>query len=275
MSRYYLLTIPRADWEKPDELPQGCAYLKGQLERGEGGFEHWQVLVCTTRKSRCSGVKALFTRTTHVEPTRSAAANDYVWKDDTCVDPGTRFELGALPLNRSSGKDWDAIWESAKRGRYGDIPADVRIRCYSTLTKIAKDHMEPVAMEREVYVYWGDTGTGKSRRSWAEAGLKAYPKEPTTKFWDGYRGQEHVVIDEFRGVIDISHLLRWLDRYPVCVECKFGAVEFNAQKIWITSNLNPRDWYPNADEETKAALRRRFTRVVHFGKGLEPFDQAE
>jgi len=35
---------------------------------------------------------------------------------------------------------------------------------------------------------------------------------------DGYRGQEHVVFDEFRGGIDISHVLRWFDRYPVIVE---------------------------------------------------------
>lgn len=268
MSRYFLLTIPAGDWQKPDELPQGTTYLKGQLERGAGGFEHWQLVVCTARKSRCSALKALFTRTTHVEPSRSAAANAYVWKDDTCVDPDTRFELGSLPTQRSSAKDWDAVWDSAKRGRYDEIPADIRVRCYGTLTKIAKDHMSPVGMARTVHVFWGDTGTGKSRRAWDEAGLNAYPKEPTTKFWDGYRGQQHVVIDEFRGVIEISHLLRWLDRYPVCVECKFGAVEFHATTIWITSNLSPDDWYPNADTETKAALRRRFASVVHFQKGL-------
>lgn len=117
--------------------------------------------------------------------------------------------------------------------------------------------MQPSAQEKVVKVFWGKTGTGKSRRAWEEAGWDAYPKDPNTKFWDGYQHQENVVIDEFRGKIDISHMLRWLDRYPVIVECKFGAVSFNARKIWITSNKNPRDWYPDLDSETVDALLRR------------------
>lgn len=44
------------------------------------------------------------------------------------------------------------------------------------------------AVERVVQVYWGTTGTGKSHRAWAEAGITAYPKDPLSKFWDGYRG---------------------------------------------------------------------------------------
>lgn len=113
-------------------------------------------------------------------------------------------------------------------------------------------------------MFWGATGTGKSRRAWDEAGLSAYPKDPRTKFWDGYRGQENVVIDEFRGAIDISHMLRWLDRYPVIVEVKGSATVLSAKKIWITSNISPDDWYPDLDAETKAALRRRFQQVIHF-----------
>jgi hypothetical protein len=106
-------------------------------------------------------------------------------------------------------------------------------------------------------VYWGHTGTGKSRRAWDEAGIGAYPKDPRSKFWDGYRNHEHVVIDEFRGGIDISHILRWFDRYPVVVEVKGSSVVLSATHIWITSNIDPRQWYPELDEETLAALLRR------------------
>jgi len=80
-------------------------------------------------------------------------------------------------------------------------------------------------------------------------------------------GQENVVLDEFRGGIDISHLLRWFDRYPVIVEVKGSSVVLKATKIWITSNISPDDWYPELDAETKAALRRRLT-VTHFSAGL-------
>lgn len=123
--------------------------------------------------------------------------------------------------------------------------------------------MQAVAVQREVKVYWGRTGAGKSRRAWEEATFDAYPKDPRSKFWDGYRGQDRVVIDEFRGGIDISHMLRWLDRYPVVVEVKGSSVVLKATNIWITSNIHPNDWYPTLDQETKNALLRRL-QITHF-----------
>jgi hypothetical protein len=117
-------------------------------------------------------------------------------------------------------------------------------------------------MERQVYVFTGRTGTGKSRRAWDEAGFSAYPKDPRSKFWDGYRDQKHVVIDEFRGGIDISHILRWLDRYPVLVEIKGSSTPLVAEKIWITSNLHPEQWYTDIDTETMNALLRRLQITV-------------
>lgn len=98
---------------------------------------------------------------------------------------------------------------------------------------------------------------------WQEAGSQAYVKDPRTKWWDGYVDQEHVIIDEFRGAIAIDHLLRWLDKYPVNVERKGGQIALLAKKIWIASNLSPDQWYPDLDEATKAALKRRI-KVTHF-----------
>lgn len=258
---YWLLTIPHADFLP--YKPPNVAYITGQLESGgTTGYLHWQLLVAFDKKVRLASVKKTFGNGIHAELSRSAAARDYVWKDDTAI-ANTRFELGEFKLRRNNAKDWDAIKTAAKEGRLDDVPADVYIRSYNSLKRIAVDHMQPLGIERQVCVYWGRTGAGKSRRAWEEAGLGAYPKDPRSKFWDGYRGQEHVVIDEFRGGIDIAHLLRWFDRYPVIVEVKGSSVVLSAKKIWITSNLSPDDWYPDCDQETKAALRRRL-QVTHF-----------
>lgn len=137
------------------------------------------------------------------------------------------------------------------------IPADVRVRCYNQICRIATRYARGVGVERHVYVFYGPTGTGKSQTAWQEAGPDAYPKDPRTKWWDGYVGQEHVVIDEFRGNIDIAHVLRWFDRYPVLVENKGGTIPFRATKIWITSNLAPEAWYLDLDKMTLDALLRR------------------
>lgn len=269
--RYWLLTIPRASWEPPRELgdlrdPTGnpvVSWCAGQLEVAPTtGYEHWQVAVAFTRTHRLAGVKRVFTRDTHAELSRSAAVDDYVHKDDTAV-ANTRFQLGSRPTKRNSAKDWDAIWKSASSGDLGTIPADIRVRHYRSLRTIGGDYSRCLPIERTCFVFWGISGTGKSRRAWEEAGMDAYPKDPRTKFWDGYTGEAHVVIDEFRGGIDIAHLLRWLDRYPVRVEIKGSALPLVTTTFWITSNLDPMLWYPDVDGDTRNALMRRL-KITQF-----------
>lgn len=257
-----MLTIPGHEFVP--YLPAGTVYIKGQREVGAGGFDHWQIVVNLRQPSRLAAVKRLFGDSTHAEPTKSDKALEYVWKEETRV-ANTSFELGTKPINRSEPKDWQAIRDAAVSGRLHDVPPDIFVRCYHQLSSIGKDNLQPLAIERECFVFWGKTGTGKSRRAWAEASLEAYPKDPRTKFWDGYREHANVVIDEFRGDIDIAHMLRWLDRYPVIVEVKGGSRVLRAERFWITSNLDPRAWYPSADEETKLALLRRLT-ITHFDR---------
>lgn len=259
---YWIATVPHDDWQPA--IPQGADYIIGQSEigRGETGYRHWQFLVHFPTKISLRQLKSVLPGRGHYELTRSDAARVYVTKADTRVD-GTEFELGQLPFRRNVAKDWEAIWMAAKSGRFDDIPADIRVNSYRNLRAISTDFLVALPIEKLVKVYWGVTGSGKSRAAWGEAGFDAFPKDPRSKFWCGYQGQKNVVIDEFRGGIDIGHLLRWLDRYPVIVEVKGGAQAFRAENVWITSNLNPNDWYPELDVDTLAALRRRLA-ITHF-----------
>lgn len=263
MSKYFLLTLPAKQHVfAPSSLPLGVSFMRGQLELSDDTqLLHWQFVVYLSQKQRVSFVKKLFP-TAHIEVSRSKAVDEYVWKEHTRVE-ATCFELGSRPMRRDSAKDWEDIWDHAKAGTFLNIPADVRVRAYSTLRRIEKDYMVAQPIERKVNVFWGTTGTGKSRRAWDEAGFDAFPKDPNTKFWDGYSGHEHVVIDEFRGNISISNLLRWFDRYPVCVEVKGGSTVFKSTEIWVTSNIPPSKWYPTLDSETYQALERRLA-ITHF-----------
>lgn len=257
---FWLLTIPHHQFTP--WLPPCCSWIRGQLELGESGFLHWQVLVAFSEKKSLVQVRAVF-GPVHSELSRSEAASAYVFKDDTRIE-GTKFEFGSKPFRRNSRPDWDAIWASAVSGAIADVPTNLRLVHYRTLRQVAADHSRPVAIDRRVFVFWGVTGTGKSRRAWEEAGLDAYCKDPRSKFWCGYQDQQHVILDEFRGGIDPSHVLRWLDRYPCIVEVKGSSRPLLATTIWITSNVSPDDWYPELDAETRLALRRRFSLVVHF-----------
>lgn len=258
---HWILTIPRDDWNVPVSLPTGLSFLRGQLEQGEGGYFHWQVYAVLCKKSTLGAVKNLFCHSAHCELTRSQAARDYVWKEETRV-ADSQFEFGELPMRRQDPTDWEKVVTDAKLGNFESIPCDVLVRCYHQLRSIRNDSAVAVGVIRSCKVYWGPTGTGKSRRAWDEAGVDAFPKDPRTKWWDGYTGQENIIINEFRGSIDIAHLLRWLDRYPVRVEAKGQSLPLRGSQFWITSNISPSLWYPELDDETKGALMRRLE-VTH------------
>lgn len=263
--RWWILTIPFADWSVPAELPELVSYLHGQQEVGYGrqSYHHWQLFCITVRKTSLIQIKSVFTNSTHAELTRSEAAEEYCLKDDSAI-PGTRFELGIKPFKRNDDRDWERVFELARNGDIMGIPASIRIQHYSTLRKIGADFASPQGVCRTIRVYWGRTGTGKSRRAWMEAGTDAFAKDPRSKFFYGYKGERKIVIDEFRGGIDIGHVLRWFDRYPVHVEYKGYSGPLVADEIWITSNLHPIAWYPDLDAESYNALMRRFEVVEEF-----------
>lgn len=121
----------------------------------------------------------------------------------------------------------------------------------------------------EVVVYWGPPGTGKTRRAQFEAGSNAYwLRKPISKngalWFDGYEGQEVVVIDEFYGWIARDFMQRMCDRYPLMVEIKGSAVHFLSKKVIITSNQDPKDWWKIG----LGAMERRIEHMEYMGDVL-------
>lgn len=197
---YWLGTLPEDAFVPICPLPIRVQYLRGQLEIGHNtGFRHWQLLLVLSSKQRLSFVTATFPGG-HWELSRSSAATDYVWKEETRVE-GTQFEFGIRKLKRNSSTDWDTVRTLAKTGNFDDIPSDIFIRCYHQLRSISNDAAFPIPIVRTSVLYWGKSGTGKTRRAFEEAGALCYFKDPRTKWWCGYRGEEHVIFDEFRGTV--------------------------------------------------------------------------
>lgn len=158
-SQWFLLTVPGADFVP--FLPEGVGYIIGQRELGAGGFDHWQICAHLLTKQTVTFVRRLFGGRAHVEPSRSAAARDYVWKEDTRVE-GTQFELGHVPTRRNSQVDWELVWASATTGEISAIPAQLRVCHYRSLRTIQSDYAKTPGMVRDCSLYWGRTGTGKT-----------------------------------------------------------------------------------------------------------------
>lgn len=122
---------------------------------------------------------------------------------------------------------------------------------------------------REISIdyYWGDTNTGKSHRAREEnPGIFSISEGITGMWWTGYRGQEAVLFDDFRGTIPLHILLKYLDKYPVQVPVHCGYKWLRATKIVITSNIALDELYKNTDERSKTALWRRINNIVFFDK---------
>ena len=119
------------------------------------------------------------------------------------------------------------------------------------------------------------SGTGKSRwvaATWPDAFWKA----PESKWWDGYSGQETVVLDDFKDyAMPLVELQRLLDWYPLWVEVKGGSVPMLAKRYVLTANTSPEDWYLKAD--VHCTIWRRVTdfaakhgRLIHCMDGWTP-----
>lgn len=133
---------------------------------------------------------------------------------------------------------------------------------YRLVMSEAKDRDQP-----KVVVFWGPPGTGKSHKAkeivknnggghWWRSG------NGDNDWWDGYDPIRHpvVVLDDFKGGIKYTTLLRMCDKYPLQVETKGSTRRFTPKIIVITSNLPPNQWYfqnqQDANHDSSALLRR-------------------
>lgn len=112
--------------------------------------------------------------------------------------------------------------------------------------------------------YYGKTGVGKSLKAFEEFDPDTHYVWPRDGhglgWWDGYIGQETVILNDFRGEIRYNIILDLVDRYPTSVPRRNRRpMPFVSKLVIITSSLHPRDIYVHREEEDSLEqLYRRF-----------------
>lgn len=140
---------------------------------------------------------------------------------------------------------------------------------YRRSFQIYRSLVEKVRSEpTELHILWGEPGTGKTRSVW-ESGLSVYavPQPNGGSVWfDGYQGEEAVLLDDFYGWIPLHLLLKLADRYPLQVPVKGGMVNFSSKRLYVTSNKSWEDWYNWAEfgSALRGAFQRRIVKCTHF-----------
>lgn len=130
------------------------------------------------------------------------------------------------------------------------------------IEKLIYHHKLPRNHAMQVEIYWGETGTGKTRKAFEEN--KDLYIKPFGQWWNGYEGQECVLIDDYDGYLNFREFLQLTDRYPHQVPTKFGFRQFTSKKIIFTSNIDPVLWYSDQENSSLGAFKRRITRVIKF-----------
>ncbi|AUM61791.1 Rep [uncultured virus] len=263
-SRAFCITINNPE---SNELPifPGERYVIWQLEKGKNGITHIQGYIELSSPQRISAIKAIIPRA-HIEVrggTREKA-RDYCRKEDTRIEgPFERGNFGAGGAGRRN--DLIEIKSKIDEGKDELSISQEHFETWSRNYKAFREYKKLITPKRRVkprvIVLWGESGTGKTTRCINEGGEDAYWKDPD-EWWDGYEGQKTIVLDDFYGWLKYSVMLRLLDRTPLNVGFKGGKAAMVAETIFITSNDNPRDWYPNVPN--KKALLRRIDEEVRY-----------
>lgn len=88
--------------------------------------------------------------------------------------------------------------------------------------------------------------------------------------FDGYKGQDVVVFEEFRSSLCIQEMLKLIDGYPVELPCRYNNKTACYTKIFIISNIPLSQQYCNIqmhEHESYRAFLRRIGCVAHYVDG--------
>lgn len=86
----------------------------------------------------------------------------------------------------------------------------------------------------------------------------------TPEWWDGYDGEETLLIDEFYGQLKVSRMLALLDGYQCRLPVKGNFTYAQWTKVYITSNTKASEWYTNIPVQVSDALQRRISDEIEF-----------
>lgn len=211
-SRNYCFTLNNPTPQHVQSLQDIAAevrYIIFQKERGANGTLHIQGYLQFAVPRTLKGCKRFLPHGTHIEVARGSPEQNisYCSKLDTRANPeeapftrgefvqqGTRNDLKTFALSIKNGTSDLELLEN--------FPTEY-FRFSRVIDRVRLISRPPRTWEMAVKCIWGPSGLGKTRLAYNEAGDNVFflSKGDSNQsiWWDGYNGQESVIIDDFYG----------------------------------------------------------------------------
>lgn len=249
-----------------------CVFQKEKCPKT--GKIHFQGYVELTKPMRRKATQeALGIEGAHLEKRRGTReeARDYCMKEETRVDGP--WEIGEFGKGQGARNDLSKLKEVALSRPIGEVVLGEHVKNFQHLrfAEGLQKYRKGYHGVKLVFWYYGGTGTGKSKRADDEAGRDAtidYARiSYHNGFWNGYNGEERVVIDDIRSNVPLNELLRLTDRYSETINVKGTCLPWMAREIYITCDRAPSELY--RAEREGGQLSRRYTEIINFDLGRD------
>lgn len=300
-SRKWLLTF-----NNPEKYDFGHDNIKAVLSKiknitywcmcdevGKEGTYHTHLFIYREGQMRFSMIKKKFPNA-HIDYCRGTTQDnrDYVRKEGKHKDtdkaetnlPNTFEEFGECPIEEQGKRnDLNELYSLIKDGLSDYDILELNPKYMMQFNKI--DRCRQVLREeqfknkfRELTVeYWyGQTGQGKTRTVMERYGYENVYRVTNYKYpFDGYKGQDVIVFEEFFSSIRIQEMLTYLDGYPLELPSRYHNKIACYTKVFILSNVAFDEQYREIfreHPETFRAFQRRISCIKYFGKdGLKDY----
>lgn len=264
-AKYFVFTVNNytdAEVKDIDELVERrpfVSYVCYGKEVGDQGTPHLQGYLELSERKRGTAIRKLdgLSRA-HLEVRKGtqSEAITYCQKEADFYEFGTKSEVA-----QGQRTDLEEVKEALDTGSSIAEIAENHFSSFVRYERSFRSYQQlrtpRISREVEVYILWGKSGTGKTRIIFETFPDVFICPDPTLKWFDGYEGEDVILIDEYRGEAASSFVLRVLDRYPLRVPIKCGFREMKATKIFITSNMPP----PFGHHDIQEPFNRRVKEV--------------
>lgn len=284
-SRNFVATIYGSN---PDEYRDTDTYQK-LLEDGFVNFMAWGEEVCpTTQRKHHQVFLQVPKKTTVSTVSKKLRAACFIMRgsfeqnEDYCSKQSTLSSIGKF-FDQGARNDLAELTAMIKNGKSVNDLVEEQPAAFHMFGRTL-ERLEDILLQKKTRNFktqgiWlhGATGVGKSYLALQIAKdlgcEQPYYYQGTDKgWWDGYKQQDVVIIDDFRGGIPYSELLRLTDRYSHSVPRRNRQpIPFMSRLVIVTSSLEPEEAYNNLSANDKLDQLFRRVTVYHLPDESPPF----